>query len=467
MSHAALRPTTLLALLTLTACGDDAPMEPVGPAAPTAVITSPASGFTVNEGTPVRLVGSATDPQDGTLGDAALAWSSSIDGALGTGSPLEVASPSVGVHTITLTATDSDGNTGAGSVSVLVEELEFLDGTVRNAEIGIVVNSRGKAIRLFQLGDPDEQPEIPLGASSAVTPTGLAVRGETAVVPLGNAASVAVIDLRTQQPNGFFLFESGNATGSAFVDDRTVLAANQKTDQVGKFSLGQAGDAIGDLVSVTPFPTGIVPYADSLAFVISANLDDNFAPAGDGVVTAIDPRTMIVTAEIETGGTNAQFGAIGPDGMLYVTNTGDYVAPSTLAIIDPVALARVDVAGGFPAGSGHVHVSPGGTLFVSAFSTGTVAWNTATKAFVRDGSDPICAPLDGGGCRGAFAAHTAADGSLYQTFFGSVSAGLPPQIFLYAPETYALTDSIDSGLGPVGLEIRSFRRGAGSASRRP
>lgn len=467
MSHAALRPTTLLALLTLTACGDDAPTEPVGPAAPTAVITSPASGFTVDEGTPVRFVGSATDPQDGTLGDAALAWSSSIDGALGTGSPLEVASPSVGVHTITLTATDSDGNTGAASVSVLIDELEFLDGTVRNAEIGIVVNSREKAIRLFQLGDPDEQRDIPLGASSAVTPTGLAVRGETAVVPLGNAASVAVIDLRTQQPNGFFLFESGNATGSAFVDDRTVLAANQRTDQVGRLKLEQAGDRIGDLVSVASFPTGIVPYTDSLAFVISANLDENFAPAGDGIVTAIDPRTMIVTAEIETGGANAQFGAIGPDGMLYVTNTGDYVAPSTLAIIDPVALARVDVAGGFPAGSGHVHVSPGGTLFVSAFSTGTVAWNTATKAFVRDGSDPICAPLDGGGCRGAFSAHTAADGSLYQTFFGSASAGLPPQVFRYAPETYALTDSIDSGSGPVGLEIRNFRRGAGSASGRP
>ena len=469
MSHAALRSTTLLALLTLTACGDDAPMEPVGPAAPTAVITSPASGFTVNEGTPVRFVGSATDPQDGTLGDAALAWSSSIDGALGTGSPLEVASPSVGVHTVTLTATDSDGNTGAASVSVLVEELEFLDGTVRDAEIGIVVNTLDKTIRLFQLGDPDKRPPIPieLGSSSAVTPTGLAVRGETAVVPLGNAASVAVIDLRTQRTNGFFLFESGNATGSAFVDDRTVLAANQTTDQVGRFTLEQAGKAIGELVSVTPFPTGIVPYADSLAFVISANLDDNFAPAGDGIVTAIDPRTMIVTAEIETGGTNAQFGAIGPDGMLYVTNTGDYVAPSTLAIIDPVALARVDVAGGFPAGSGHVHVSPGGTLFVSAFSTGTVAWNTATKAFVRDGSDPICAPLDGGGCRGAFAAHTAADGALYQTFFGSESAGLPAQIFRYAPGTYALTDSIDSGRGPVGLEIRSFRRGAGSASGRP
>ena len=457
MTNTALCSTTLLVLFAITACGDEPPTGPVGPSAPTAVITSPASGLTIHEGTAVSLAGTATDPQDGTLGDAALAWSSSIDGALGTGSALDVASPSVGVHTITLTATDSDGNTGNASVSLLVEELEFIDGTVGDPQIGFVVNSSGNAVRLFQLGDPGENRDIALGASSAVTPTGISIRGETGVVPLGNAASVAVIDLRSQQIDGYFLFESGNATGSAFVGAGTVLAANQQTDQVGRFMLGQGGGSVGDLVSVTQFPTGIVPFSDSLAFVISANLDDNYAPAGDGVVTAIDPRTMTVTAEIETGGTNPQFGDIGPDGMLYVMNTGDYVTPSTLAIIDPGSLARVEVVEGFPAGSGHVHVSQGGTLFASAFFTGTVAWNTATRAFVRDGSNPICAPLDGGGCRGAFAVHTAADGSLYQTFFGSASAGLPPQVFRYAPETFALTDSIDSGLGPVGLEIRGFR----------
>ena len=174
-------------------------------------------------------------------------------------------------------------------------------------------------------------------------------------------------------------------------------------------------------------------------------------------MTAIDPGTMSVSGTVGTGGTNPQFGAIGPDGMLYVMNTGDYVNPSTLAVIDPWELELIEVVGGFPAGSGHVHVSGDGTLYASAFSAGTVAWSTATKAFVRGPSDPICAPLDGGGCRGAFAAHTAADGSLYQTFFGSTRQGLPPWVFRYEPGSYALADSIDAGSGPVGLEIRSFR----------
>lgn len=460
MNHSWLCPTALLLLVVLAACGEEDPIDlidPIGPGAPTVTITSPASGLTVNEGTPVQLTGSATDPEDGPLGETALAWASSVDGALGTGSSLEVASPSVGVHTITLTATDSDGNKGNASTSVLVANLEFLDGTVADAQIGIIVNSSANAIRLFQLGNPGESRDIALGASSAVTPTGISIRGETGVVPLGNAASLAVIDLRTRQIGGFFLFESGNATGSAFVDDRTVLAANQQTDEVGRFTVGQAGGAIGELVPVTQFPTGIVPFSNSLAFVISANLDDNYAPAGDGVVTAVDPSTMTIVATIETGGTNPQFGAIGPDGMLYVMNTGDYVAPSTLAIIDPGSLELAEVIEGFPAGSGHVHVSEDGTLFASAFFTGTVAWSTAAKTFVRDTGDPICAPLAGGGCRGAFAAHTAADGSLYQTFFGSTRQNLSPWVFRYDPETWTLTDSIASGRGPVGLDIRSFR----------
>src|SRR5262249_40093111 len=67
----------------------------------------------------------------------------------------------------------------------------FLAGTASNHEIGIVVNSTGKALTMFQLGSPTTQQQIPLGASSTVTPVGFSLRNRTAAVPLGNAASVA------------------------------------------------------------------------------------------------------------------------------------------------------------------------------------------------------------------------------------------------------------------------------------
>src|SRR5258705_12137748 len=84
---------------------------------------------------------------------------------------------------------------GCGDDSTSPTTRGFLQGTSSNSQIGLVVNSTGKALTLFQLGNPTETREIAFGASSAVTPVGLAFRGTHAVVPLGNAASAALVDL--------------------------------------------------------------------------------------------------------------------------------------------------------------------------------------------------------------------------------------------------------------------------------
>jgi len=59
------------------------------------------------------------DLENGSLGNSALSWVSSIDGALGAGQLLEV-SLWPGVHTITLTATDSGGLTSTASIPITV-----------------------------------------------------------------------------------------------------------------------------------------------------------------------------------------------------------------------------------------------------------------------------------------------------------------------------------------------------------
>jgi len=355
-------------------------------------------------------------------------------------------------------AEDSDGNKGVASISVAIEELDFLDGTVTDPEIGIVVSSLGNAVHLFQLGDPSEKREIPLGASSAVTATGVSVRGEKAAVPLGNAASVALIDLRSQTIESFFLFPSGNATGSDFVDSNTVLAANQETDLVGKFTQGQGSQNITETVPVAPNPTDVVTRSESSVLVVSSNLDEFWAPRGEGIVTSIDPRTMTATGTVTTGGTNPQFADLGPDGYFYVTNTGNYVDPSSVGVIDPETMTRVELIEGFPPGSGDIHVDDAGLIYVSGFFFGTVIWDTKTEAFIRGPANPVCAVISGGGCRGASSAFTSADGSLYQSFFGSAAQGLHPWVFQYEGSTFQLADSIPTGLGPSGMEVHTFRQ---------
>jgi len=119
----------------------------------------------------------------------------------------------------------------------------FLEGTPSDPGILLAVNL-DKALFMLQTGAPNERVSIPLGTSSAVTPVGLAVFGTHAAVPLGNAASVAYVDLATETVDRYFTFASGNATGSAFVNASTVVVCNQTTDQCGKFDPAQAGNEV-------------------------------------------------------------------------------------------------------------------------------------------------------------------------------------------------------------------------------
>jgi hypothetical protein len=332
----------------------------------------------------------------------------------------------------------------------------FLGGTSSNHEIGLVVNSTGKALTLFQLGSPATQKTIAFGASSTISPVGLSVRGRRAAVPLGNAASVALIDLVTQTPTRFFTFASGNATGSAFVDDTTIIVANATLNVVGRFTTGQSADAIATLSGkIAPQPTAIA-ISGTRALIISTNLDASFNPIGNGVVTAVDTKTLQVLGTATMGGTNSSDGALGPDGMLYVLNTGDFVKSGSLTIVNPATMAVVATISDIGVGPGAISIDSNGLAYISSFFGGTMVWDTKSRAFLRGPSNPICAKLAAGGCRGAFAATTNSAGDVYQAFFGDSRAGLPPYLFVYKAGTFTLTDSISVGQGPAAVAIRTF-----------
>jgi hypothetical protein len=89
---------------------------------PQASIRTPANNSLYVGGQTIILEGSAFDNEDGQLGDSALSWSSSLDGALGTGRSLAVVASTLteGTHTITLAAQDNDGQTDTTLITVQV-----------------------------------------------------------------------------------------------------------------------------------------------------------------------------------------------------------------------------------------------------------------------------------------------------------------------------------------------------------
>ena len=81
----------------------------VGKKAPEVAIISPDSTTSIQPDLPTLLEGYAIDPEDGTLPDSSLSWTSSRNGAIGTGATALV-TLTQGLHTLTLSAIDSNGN---------------------------------------------------------------------------------------------------------------------------------------------------------------------------------------------------------------------------------------------------------------------------------------------------------------------------------------------------------------------
>jgi arylsulfatase A len=86
---------------------------------PVVSITMPADGVTLAQGAPVEFSADASDAEDGSLDDV-IAWSSNIDGALGTGGTITVSTLSTGSHVISAQVTDSASATRKDSITISV-----------------------------------------------------------------------------------------------------------------------------------------------------------------------------------------------------------------------------------------------------------------------------------------------------------------------------------------------------------
>jgi hypothetical protein len=104
--------------LSSTYLGSVSP-EPAPNTPPALNVLSPSDGAVVAAGAPVSFTASASDTQDGNLG-AAIAWSSSMDGPLGSGASITKTDLSTGTHIITATVTDKGGLTASETVQLTV-----------------------------------------------------------------------------------------------------------------------------------------------------------------------------------------------------------------------------------------------------------------------------------------------------------------------------------------------------------
>lgn len=334
---------------------------------------------------------------------------------------------------------------------------DFLAGTDRNRQIGIVLDSAGRSLLLFQLGNLEERRPIALPGGAAATPVDFAIREYDAAVALGDAGTVALIDLAVdsedRRADRLAAFPGGGRVAAvAFVNQDTVLAADA-TGTVAQIAFVDGAESTPRTVAVAPGPRKILVALDR-AYVLSDNA------GGEGTVTILNAHTLEVLATVATGGRNPRDMAFGSADRLFVINAGETPLGGSLSEISPLNAELRETVPGMGMDPSRIFADPRGRVYISSRSYGTIVWDIRRRGFLENhGPDrPVCdAP-----CRGATDARSNEQGDLYQTIPGDGGASLV-RIWSYDEGVgYRNPDdgpaSIAAGAYATRIQIRRFDR---------
>jgi len=263
------------------------------------------------------------------------------------------------------------------------------------SEVVLVVNSIESSLSVIPIRSPSAAHKIPLGGTTP-TPVGVSALGGWAVVPMGLDHAATVVDLASGTVSRVVPLAAGSfATGSAVVDDSIAYVANPGLNTVTRINY-LTGDTAS--VAVGVYPQGVIATRGKV-FVLNGNLV-NFAPAGPGWITVIDPVTNARAAGIDSiplplpG--NPQFATVAGNGRIYVMNVGNYVDEGRLSVVDPVARVELANFGGFGPGPGDVATDGGTRLFISSFSEGVMEFDIETNTVIRGAGDGVPIPDNSG-----------------------------------------------------------------------
>jgi len=252
-------------------------------------------------------------------------------------------------------------------------------------EPALVVNSIDLSITIIPVDSIDAKQAI--GLAQAGSPVGLAARGSYALVPLGFLSSAAIVDLASGEVTSVALPNNSGGTGVDFFNDSIAYIANPNLNTVSPVNI--FAETTGEQIEVGGFPQGVIASADRV-FVLNAELDDTYRPAKAGGVSVIEPSTNTVTSTIILTGYNPSAAAFGPDGLLYVVNSGTFgQGDGSLSIIDPTTLDEIEHHSGFGEFPGDIAFGPDGDAYVSSFAYGIAVWDAAADTFINPPSDPL------------------------------------------------------------------------------
>jgi hypothetical protein len=264
-------------------------------------------------------------------------------------------------------------------------------------ELLLVVNGQSNTLTVVPVDEPDSRTSVPLGGSGA-TPTSVAAREGIAVVPLGEADGLAVVNLIARSLMHVIpLAEGSGASAAAMVSDSVAYIANPRLNSITQINVFTRETA-ELLVGVSPQGFAV---ARGRLFVLNGNLDETGEPVGPSWLTVINPGTNAPAAGIDsiplTGPGNAAFATVGGDGLLYVVNRGPTTAAEgRLSVVDPLERREVASFAGLGLLPGDLATDGQSRVFVSSFIEGLLEFNTDSNSVVRGEGAGLAIPSNSG-----------------------------------------------------------------------
>jgi hypothetical protein len=176
---------------------------------PTADVSSPEDNRLYVGEQIIILEGTGSDVEDGALDDSRLAWTSDLNGPLGTGTSLAINAMKLqeGMHTITLTATDSTNHTGSASIAIRIFRTRPPLPAILSVSPGQLPfrlahgQTATETVAIRNDGDGDlewsasaDQPWIHLGSASGSTPYNLDITADATDLTLGEYSGQVTIE---------------------------------------------------------------------------------------------------------------------------------------------------------------------------------------------------------------------------------------------------------------------------------
>lgn len=302
--------------------GGQPPTQP-GNTAPSASISSPTDGVTVQEGETVQFQGSADDPEDGSLTGDALVWTSDVDGQIGTGQSFQRSDLTPADHAVTLTATDSDGAEDQAGVALTVEGPGTVDGRVARTNddsglggVQVTLTAAGGSVAgttttaadgtyAFAQVDPgDYGVSVPGGDFPAL---GSFVGARDTSITVGNAEAVSGVDFGFRQAEATVAAEpSGSSVAPGDVVTVTVaLELNPEVPEPLSSAVGEVtwDPAVLSYVAGSASSSGSWDLAaanSSTAGTVTFSAVSAAGAAGDG-----SGRLPVLTFDLEAAATGS------------------------------------------------------------------------------------------------------------------------------------------------------------------